>query len=277
MSDLKSTERIKLESLFEMESGYVLNFTNRTFRAFVLHSTSADIYDSKYLYGSGSKANRLRAFWNTESNHMVAKLLLALLEYWKTLKLARYSRISHSEQTLFDECCKISDRLKHESIGEHIDAIQPNIDDRDFTLLSKAIRDSIEQGEPEAALDRLHTFVVRYIRELCAKRNINESREKPLHSLFGEYVKYLKNNDLIESPMTERILKSSISVLEAFNDVRNNQSFAHDNPILNYDESMLIFKNISSIIHFIETIDPIQSGSEQPGNDSDTKWDDLPF
>ena len=32
--------------------------------------------------------------------------------------------------------------------------------------------------------------------------------------------------------MTMRILKSSISVLEAFNDVRNSQSLAHDNPVL---------------------------------------------
>src|ERR1051325_8418637 len=62
-----------------------------------------------------------------------------------------------------------------------------------------------------------------------------------LHSLFGEYVKRLKEHGHLESEMTARILKSSISTLEAFNDVRNNQSLAHDNPILNYDEALLIF------------------------------------
>jgi len=41
--------------------------------------------------------------------------------------------------------------------------------------------------------------------------------------------------------MTERILKSSISILDAFNDVRNNKSLAHDNPVLNRNESLLIF------------------------------------
>ena len=40
--------------------------------------------------------------------------------------------------------------------------------------------------------------------------------------------------------MTELNLKSSISVLEAFNDVRNNKSLAHDNPILNYAEESLL-------------------------------------
>jgi len=55
--------------------------------------------------------------------------------------------------------------------------------------------------------------------------------------------------------MTERILKSSISVLDAFNDVRNNKSFAHDNPILNYHESILIFNDVSNVIKFLESIE----------------------
>jgi len=55
--------------------------------------------------------------------------------------------------------------------------------------------------------------------------------------------------------MTERILKSSISVLEAFNDVRNNKSFAHDNPVLNYDESLLIFNNVTSTLGFVRAIE----------------------
>lgn len=44
----------------------------------------------------------------------------------------------------------------------------------------------------------------------------------------------------------------SISVLDAFNDVRNNRSFAHDNDkILNENESLLIFNHITSAIRFI--------------------------
>lgn len=51
----------------------------------------------------------------------------------------------------------------------------------------------------------------------------------------------LKNEGAIESEMTERILKSSISVMAAFNRVRNDQSLAPDNQVLNYNESLLIF------------------------------------
>ena len=59
----------------------------------------------------------------------------------------------------------------------------------------------------------------------------------------------------IETEMTRRILKTSISLLDAFNPVRNDKTFAHDNPLLNYDESMLIFKNISSLLLFVESIE----------------------
>ena len=55
--------------------------------------------------------------------------------------------------------------------------------------------------------------------------------------------------------MTSRILKSSISTLEAFNDVRNNQSLAHDNPMLNYEEALLIFNHVASSIRFLKAIE----------------------
>jgi hypothetical protein len=67
-----------------------------------------------------------------------------------------------------------------------------------------------------------------------------------LDAIFGKYVKFLVSHNKIESLMTERILKYSIHVIEAFNDIRNNKSFAHDNPILNYSESVLIFNNLTN-------------------------------
>ncbi|GAP97811.1 hypothetical protein NIES2104_43630 [Leptolyngbya sp. NIES-2104] len=219
-----------------MESGYILDFSNKSFQEFVIENTRIDIYDSKYDYASGSKANRLRAFWNKEPNNIVGELLLDLLEYWRTQKLINGKEIDLAEQTLFDECYAIAERLKQDSFVENIDAIQSYSSEKDFSVLAKSIRESIENNEPEVALDRLHTFAVKYTRKLCDRHEIIYNRSKPLHSLYGEYVKYLKQNGFIESQMTERILKSSISILESFNEVRNNRSLAHDNSVLNYHE-----------------------------------------
>jgi hypothetical protein len=136
-----------------------------------------------------------------------------------------------------------------------ITALAPNGDEKDFAALTRQVKEAIDRNEPEAGLDRLHTFTVKFVRTLCAERGIDVTRDKPLHSLFGEYVKRLKAEGHIDSEMTERILKSSISVLEAFNDVRNNRSLAHDNPVLNYDESLLIFNNVTSSLGFVRAIE----------------------
>ena len=84
----------------------------------------------------------------------------------------------------------------------------------------------------------------------------------------------LKNEGLIESEMTERILKSSISVMEAFNRVRNDQSFAHDNQVLSYNESLLIFGHVTSSIRFIEAVELRAAGKSKAKSQDD---DEIPF
>lgn len=277
MSDLSTVEKLRLEKLFEMDSGYVLDFSNPTFAQFMFENASVDIYDDKYILSSGSKANRLRAFWQQEPNYIVGQLTNSLLDYWKEKKQLRYSDITPSEQNLYDECARIAERLKQDSPIENLEAISPIVDDKNFFLLVKSIKESINQNEPEAALDRLHTYVVKYMRHLCDKHKISYDKNKPLHSLYGEYIKYLRQNKLLESQMTERILKSSISILEAFNGVRNNQSFAHDNPILNYNESILIVSYVVSAIKFLQSIEVEEfvQPSISPQNEPD--WDEIPF
>ena len=276
MSNLSSLEKIKLDKFFEMRGGYILDFSNRTFQEFIMDNFSVDIYDPKYDYGSGSKANRLRAFWSKEPNHLVGKLISDLLEYWKAQKQMKYQDITQVEQNLFDECYKIAERLKQDSTVENIEAIQSYSDGKNFSLLAKSIRESINKNEPEAALDRLHTYAVKYIRLLCDKHHIDYDKYTPLHSLFGGYVKFLMQNKIVESEMTERILKSSISILESFSKVRNDRSFAHDNPILNYNESILIFNNIASSIRFIESIEKDDAESKKPES-VEPDWDEIPF
>src|SRR5439155_16370826 len=84
MSDLTFVEKRKFEQFLGMSSGYVSDFTNRTFAEFVMDSTGRNIFDSRYDYASGSKANRLRAFWQKEDNALVGKLMNDLLDCVET-------------------------------------------------------------------------------------------------------------------------------------------------------------------------------------------------
>lgn len=268
MSDLTVIEKRKLERALGMSSGYVLNFSNRTFSEFFLDSVGINIYDNKYNYDSGSKANRMRAFWDKESNYLVGKVLELIFEEWDEFK------DNYSPPEAPEDCLKIVKRLKESAPVQDIEDIVVNFDDRSLESLVRSVRECIDKNEPETGLDRLHTYLVKYLRALCTKRGIEANRKKPLHSIFGEYIKAIKNEGLIESDMTERILKLSISVIEAFNRVRNNKSFAHDNPLLNYDESLLIFIYVTSLIRFINTIETkVETSEKLEADDSD----ELPF
>lgn len=277
MANLTYFEKQTVERFLEMGNGYVLDFSNRTLQEFLAETLRIDIYSDKYDYSSGSKANRIRGFLKVESNYNVGLLLEQFCEYWINQIHQGDRNYDNSDEHRYKECLKISERLKSGGPVENLDALEPNIDDEDFSKLSKSIRDSIEKNEPESALDRLHTFVVKYVRELCSKHEIEYEQNHPLHHLFGSYVKHLVRENLIESNMTKRILKSSISVLEAFNDVRNKQSFAHDNPILNYNESILIFNDVSNVIKFIESIESERKIEFSVQESEKAVDDDLPF
>ena len=114
------------------------------------------------------------------------------------------------------------------------------------------------------------------MRVLCEERGITVTREKALHSLFGEYVKRLRDDGQLESEMTARILKSSISVLEAFNDVRNTRSLAHDNPVLAYEEALLIFNHVASSVRFIRALEH-RIKKAKPPQEAASFEDDIPF
>lgn len=251
-----------------MGSGYVLNFSNRTFEEFFRDNFGIDIYSEKYAFGSGSKANRMRAFWEREDNYIVGKTLGLLFDEWK-----EFAGPNDPEEAP-EECRPVVERLRKASPIPDIRDLEIAISDKSFEKLAVAVRESIEKNQPEIGLDRLHTYCVRYLRSICDRRLIPVGPEKPLHSLLGEYLKALRDEGRLESEMTERILKSAISVFEAFNRVRNEQSFAHDNKVLNYDESLLIFGHIAASIRFIESI---EAAGPTTDNLSSNEDEDLPF
>lgn len=276
MAELHYKEKFLIEKLFKMSEGYVMDFSNKSFEEFIYDSIRVNIYDEKYINSSGSKANRLRGFFNVEHSSKVGKLLSALLDYWHTKAIAKeYGFNFEKDEDIYKECLKIVRKLNEDVIIEEIDAIKEIKDDRNFSLLAKSIRESIDKNEPEVALDRLHTYVMKFIRQLCENHKVEIKKDESLNAIFGKYVKFIVTNEKIESQMTERILKFSIHVIEAFNDIRNNRSFAHDNQILNYTESVLIFNNVTNSIKFIETI---EKTIEQENRKEETvDWEDLPF
>jgi len=162
MSNLTFAEKRKLEELLKMKSGYVLDFNNRTFAEFVRESTGREIYDARYDYESGSKANRLRAFWQKEENGVVGKLMNDMLDY------------ADRTGALQDACRLIVGRLLHDGPAQ-----QSNM---------SSLRDQQSSNDQQRsqALERLTEEFL----ELAAEPNRNQAGlalERLLNELFGVF------------------------------------------------------------------------------------------
>lgn len=141
------------------------------------------------------------------------------------------------------------------------DALDKFKADETLEELIAAIHRDIRAEKHAASLDRLHTYCMKKFAHLLDKRGIACDRHDPLHSRVGKYTKALEQDYALHE-VSKRIIKSSISVFEQFNDVRNNVSFAHDNPLLDKAEARFIFDSIISILRFIQTIEEDDFGSQ---------------
>ena len=245
------------EKLFEMKSGYVLNFSNHSLKMFILDSVSINIYDDKYDYASCSKANRLRKFWELESKSVVKKLLMDLLEYSSIEGLGDNKLLNACKQELEN----ISD---DDNIASSIQTLK-SFDDSSIPQLKKSLQNYIEEKDYSSAIDRLHTYCMKYFKKLYANltnKKVELDKNKPLHSIAGECFKSMEN---IQSETSKTILKSCLSTLEKFNYSRNNESLAHDNKVLSQSEAKLIISWVLSLVEFIDSffIDAANPSSER--------------
>ncbi len=79
MSSLKFNEKQLFERLFEMDGGYLLDFSNSSLQEF-MKDFEVDLGSHEYDKYGTSKAKRFRAFWEVEPDENVVPVLEALLE-----------------------------------------------------------------------------------------------------------------------------------------------------------------------------------------------------
>lgn len=135
----------------------------------------------------------------------------------------------------------------------------PQAQGESFDILSRDIKDSLSKGEPTLVLDRLHTYSTKYLREICAKHDIETANNKgegyPLHSLVGSLAKYYEKESMFDSEFVPAALKMTISTFETFNNIRNTKSFAHDNVVLDKAEATYVITIVSATLSFIHEVE----------------------
>jgi hypothetical protein len=160
MTKLRLSDRRFLEDVFEMGSGYVLNFTDRTFAEFFENELSVNIDDPKYRLKGTSKGKRLRTFLEIESEPVVAKALRVLWEYRDSFREPTEEQKETARQQK-DRFFGIVHSIEGAISTARTDAIEKFAENQTLEELISAIERDTQANKPEAALDRLHTYCMK--------------------------------------------------------------------------------------------------------------------
>lgn len=248
-------ERDSLERALGMETGYVLDFNDRTFNDFFYESLGIDPEERSHLFaGRGtSKAKRLRAFIERGNPAIVAKLLREMWEYRDGLE---FWPAPPDEERVRENFFSTVARIEGRSDAIDTSAFEAFEPSETLEELVASIRRDLDAKKPQAGIDHLHTYCMKRFASLVRKHGGGEcGKDDPLNSRVGKYVNLLRaQRDL--TPMSERIVRSSISVFESMNSVRNDRSFAHDNPdLVEMEEARFIFDSVAAFLRFSKAID----------------------
>jgi hypothetical protein len=211
MAKLSFDESDVLERVISLKSGYVLDFTNRTFSNFVSDVIGVEPYSGEYEKHGTSKAKILRSIIETESDTTVSKLILALLDREKRFpNLDAYPIVTDSDRNSAQGIALRLAGQHHTKLPTLTLACAHDV----FRRVRGKVENCITSKAYDAGLDRLHTFLTMYLRLLVAGDAGNTPpHDVPLHSLMGLYVKGLQTTGRRVSEMTLRILRSSTGVL----------------------------------------------------------------
>lgn len=191
MSNLTFQEKLEFEKLFGMETGYVLDFSNPRFQRFIGEIINIDIYNDIGYEEYCSKANKLRQIWDNEPDVVVGNLLYNLLVHYE-------NNSDNADKEKAEKLKLVSQRLMGNATVE-----LPVKKEETLAVLIEDIKGALSKSNPALILDRLHTFSIKFLRQVCIKHDIKIENEKgiafPLHSLVGMLKNFYQQNNVFQS------------------------------------------------------------------------------
>ncbi len=272
MAKLPFRLKLNLEKLLQMEQGYILDFSNSKFAYFISEVANIDIYKGEGYEEYQSKANKLRKLIARENDFVVGTVLYELLMYANQY-LKENNHFDEGDEDKLKELLEYSKGLIDSN-----PAIQlPKVEEEDLQTLLDDINASLAKNQPALVLDRLHTFSTKFLRQICQQNGIeiadNNGKFYPLHSLAGMLKNYYANENKFQSEFTITAIQNNIQLFDKYNTIRNDNSYAHDNEILNNIEAEFAIRAMANVLSFIDKIERVnQSEDEESVNNND-----LPF
>lgn len=236
-----------------MNSGYVLHFSDSTFGTFFADFEIEINTDRKYQKYGSSKAKKLRAFWETESDNLVGQVLLEMIGNIK---------FSSDENTLADECRAIANRLVSGKIN--LESLKSKAETFNLQYMSRQIKrmESAIETDPDLAIGTAKELVETCCKTILKERSVSfDEKSDDLPKLVKTTLKELNlvpesiSDSIKGSDTIKRILSNLSSVLQGIGELRNKYGTGHgkdgSTKGLTARHARLVVGSTSAIVHFI--------------------------
>lgn len=240
---LKQAEISKLVYKYiGVSGGYLGNSSYRSHHEFYIE-LDLDIDPYKY---DGTTRERFIKVLSESPPQVQARILEGVL--------ARFP-VGNSELRTAERAAEIRGWITRLRSGPHVEQPALRITSE---VVERALLDAQELLRATGAtsgVDRLHTALHGYLREVCGSADLTTAEDAPLTELFkqvrGAHPAF---RDL--GPRSEeilRVLRALATILDSFNPLRNKASVAHPNPaLLPEPEAMLVINVARSILHYVD-------------------------
>lgn len=226
-----------------VENGYLGDFS---------YAKHADFYtdlglDIDPYKEDGTTRQRFEAILERSDPHTQAKIIRGILDRYPVESTASRTQKLHDEIEGWEKELRSGQGVARPDLQITSEVVHRALSDADHLLL--------QPGGATSAVDRAHTALHGYLRELCKGAEISFGQEDNLGSLLkairAQHPAFANLGPRPEE--ITQILNSFAGVLAVLNPIRNQASVAHANEVLlPKAEAMLVINAVRTIMHFLD-------------------------
>jgi len=151
----------------------------------------------------------------------------------------------------------LQELIKSESGSEPVKAVAVPDLHITGTTINQAIADAKtllgSHGGATSAVDRVHTVLHGYLKQVCKQSGISYADDASLNQLMN-LLKEKHPALSMKNGNADQILKSMANVLDKLNPIRNNASLAHPNSqLLDQNEAMLVVNTVNTLLSYLNS------------------------
>ncbi len=232
-------------SYIGVEGGYLGDFSYKTHREFYPYFCELDISPDAY---DGTTRIRFMTILEKADASTQAKILRGVINKYP---------VSYFPEDIRKAKCKTLNEI--ESLirrleGQAIHLEQPIITNE---VVERAIKDAeilLKSNGATSAIDRIHTVLHAYLKEVCKQEGIELIKDENLTQTFKKLKSEHPKLQLVGYKQNEidLIMNAFSNVLDKLNPIRNHASLTHPNPeLLGEDESFLVVDSARTILNYL--------------------------